>query len=80
MAPRAPDGLEPLATAIGTTPDAIEARLLELGGNPSGLGDLGADPKKLPEAIDAMLLRPELAFSPEPPTRSDLEALIDRAW
>lgn len=80
MAPRAPDGLEPLAAAIDTTPDAIEPRLLELGGNPPGLGAQGADLTKLPEAIEAMLMRPELAFTPEPPTRSDLEALIESAW
>jgi alcohol dehydrogenase class IV len=80
MAPRAPDGLEPLATAIATDSASIEARLLELGGNPPGLGDQGADRTKLPEALDAMLLRPELAFSAEPPTRLDLEELIDRAW
>ena len=80
MASRAPDRLEPLATAVGTDPASIEARLLELGGNPPGLGDQGADRAKLPEALDAMLLRPELAFSPEPPTRSELEGLIDRAW
>ena len=80
MVPRAPDGLEPLAAAIGTTPDAIESRLLSLGGNPPGLGAQGADRSKLPEAIEAMLLRPELAFTPEPPTRSDLEALIESAW
>jgi alcohol dehydrogenase class IV len=80
MAPRAPDGLEPLATAIGTTPDAIESRLLNLGGNPPGLGAQGADRSKLPDAIAAMLLRPELAFTPEPPTQSDLEALVESAW
>lgn len=80
MTSRAPDGLEPLATAIGTSPDRIEARILELGGNPPGLGDQGADRAKLPEALDAMLLRPELAFTPEPPTRSDLETLIGAAW
>jgi alcohol dehydrogenase class IV len=80
MTPIAPDGLEPLATAIGVDPSAIEVRLLELGGNPPGLGDQGADRAKLPEALDAMLLRPELAFTPEPPTRSDLEQLIDNAW
>jgi alcohol dehydrogenase class IV len=80
MAPRAPDGLEPLATAIGTSPDRIEARILELGGDPPGLGDQGADHNKLPEAIDAMLLRPELAFTPEPPTRAELERLIEAAW
>ena len=80
MTSRAPDGLEPLATTIGTTPDQIEPRLLELGGNPTGLGEQGADRNKLPEAIEAMLLRPELAFTPEPPTRDDLEALIEAAW
>jgi alcohol dehydrogenase class IV len=80
MAPRAPDGLTPLATAIGTTPDAIEARILELGGNPPGLGGLGGDSNKLPEAIEAMLMRPELAFTPEPPRLPDLEALVESAW
>jgi alcohol dehydrogenase class IV len=80
MVSRAPDGLEPLATAIGTSPDHIESRILELGGNPSGLGAQGADQTKLPEALDAMLLRPELAFTPEPPTRSELESLIEIAW
>jgi alcohol dehydrogenase class IV len=80
MTPRAPDGLEPLATAVGANPASIEVRLLELGGDPPGLGDQGADKAKLPEALDAMLLRPELAFSPEPPTRNELEQLIDNAW
>lgn len=80
MAPRAPDHLQPLATAIGTDPNGLEARILELGGNPPGLGDQGLDPDKLQEAIDAMLLRPELTFTPEPPTKADLEALIAAAW
>lgn len=80
MVPRAPDGLEPLATALGTTPSEIESRILELGGNPPGLGDLGGDKAKLPAAVEAMLLRPELAFMPEPPNRADLEQLVDRAW
>jgi alcohol dehydrogenase class IV len=80
MAPRAPDELKSLATAIGAAPESIEARILGLGGNPPGLGDLGADRSKLPEAIEAMLLRPELGFTPEAPTRSDLEQLIEAAW
>lgn len=80
MTPRATDGLIPLATALGTQPSDIEARILELGGNPSGLGDQGADPSKLPEALDSMQLRPELAFTPTPPTRDELEHLIDQAW
>lgn len=80
MTERAPDGLRPLATAVDAEPSTIESRLLELGGNPLGLGDQGADRNRLSEAIDAMLLRPELAFTPEPPTRSELEGLIERAW
>ncbi len=80
LVPRVPDNLEPLAAAIGTSPQDIEPRLLELGGNPPGLGAQGADQTKLPEALDSMLLRPELAFTPEPPTREDLEALIEAAW
>ncbi len=80
MVPRAPDGLEPLCIALGTTPDRIEPRILELGGDPSGLGDVGADRTKLDEALDSMLLRPELAFTPEPPTRADLQGMVDAAW
>lgn len=80
MVPRAPDGLEPLAAALGAAPDAIEARILELGGNPPGLSAVGADRAKLDDALDSMLLRPELAFTPEPPTREDLEQLIEAAW
>lgn len=80
MAPRVPDALVPLATALETDPDHTEARVLQLGGNPPGLGDLGADRSKLDQALDSMLLRPELAFTPEPPTRSELEQLIKAAW
>jgi maleylacetate reductase len=80
MAGRAADRLAPLAEALETDPDRIEERLLQLGGDPPGLGELGADRGKLPQAIDSMLLRPELAFTPEPPTRADLEKLIQAAW
>lgn len=80
MAPRAPDGLEPLCAALGTSPENIEARILELGGDPPGLGAVGADRANLDDALDSMLLRPELAFTPEPPTRDDLEQMIDSAW
>jgi maleylacetate reductase len=80
MTPRAPDGLAPLANALGTVPESIEPRILELAGDPPGLGQLGADQNKLPQAIESMLLRPELAFTPEPPTRDELSQLIGSAW
>jgi len=80
MVPRAPDGLAPLARALESEPAEIESRLLHLAGNPPGLGSLGADSSQLPQALESMLMRPELAFTPEPPTRSDLEKLIQAAW
>jgi maleylacetate reductase len=80
MAPRVPDNLAPLAKALGTDPAGIEGRVLELGGNPPGLGEVGGDPGKLDEALDAMQARPELSFTPEPPTRDQLKQLIESAW
>jgi len=80
MTPRAPEQLTALASAIDTSPDNLESRLLHLGGNSPGLGAIGADRSKLPQALDEMLSRPELAFTPEPPNRSELERLIEAAW
>lgn len=80
MVPRAPDRLASLAEALGTDPEDIETRILELGGNPPGLGALGADQSKLDQALESMLLRPELAFTPEPPNRQELEQLIESTW
>jgi alcohol dehydrogenase class IV len=81
LATRAPDRLADLAAAIETDPEDIEARVLQLGGDPPGLGATGADRSKLDQALDSMLLRPELAFVPGPPlTKGDLAELVDRAW
>jgi alcohol dehydrogenase class IV len=78
---RTPDRFADLAVAIETDPEDIEARVLQLGGNPAGLAAAGADRAKLEEAIDAMLLRPELAFVPGPPlTKGDLAELVEPAW
>jgi len=77
---RAPDRLADLAAAIATDPEDVEARVLELGGNPPGLGALGADRAQLDSALDSMIARPELAFTPEPPDRAELEQLIESAW
>lgn len=80
MTPRAPEEIAALAEALGTDPSEIEPRILNLAGNPPGLGEAGADHSKLDQAIESMLIRPELAFTPEPPAREDLEQLIERAW
>jgi alcohol dehydrogenase class IV len=80
LAPQAPEAFGPLAVALGTDLGGLEARLLALGGNPAGLGQLGADDSKLEEAIEAMLKRTELAYVPNPPSREDLAQLIAAAW
>jgi len=80
MVPRAPNHLIALAAVIGTEPDRIEARILDLGGNPPGLGAIGADRDKLDEALEAILARQELGFTPGPPNREELEQLIESAW
>jgi alcohol dehydrogenase class IV len=80
MAPRVPDGLASLAEALETDATDIEARVTQLGGEPAGLGELGADRSRLERAIESMLIRPELAFTPEPPGRERLEELIESAW
>ena len=80
LAPRAPAQLSSLAKAIGTTPAEIEPRIRELGGNPPGLGSVGADPSQLDQALEAILTRPELAFTPGSPTREELKELIGSAW
>ena len=79
---RAPDRLADLAAAIGADPDpdAVEARVLELGGDPPGLGAGGAEASRVSEALDAILARPELAFTPRPPEREELAQLIERCW
>jgi maleylacetate reductase len=78
---RAPDRLADLAAAIETDLEDIEARVLQLGGDPVGLGGIGADRAKLGDALDSMILRPELAFVPGPPlTKGDLAELVEAAW
>jgi alcohol dehydrogenase class IV len=77
---RAPDGLASLAGALGVSPELVGARIRDLGGEPAGLGALGADRAELDRALDSMLVRPELAFTPGPPSREDLEELVEAAW
>jgi alcohol dehydrogenase class IV len=78
---RAPDRLADLAAAIETGPEGIEARTLQLGGDPAGLGAIGADRARLDQALDSMIVRPELAFVPGPPlAKGDLAELVESAW
>jgi alcohol dehydrogenase class IV len=69
-----------MENAAGSAVDSIEGRILELGGHPPGLGSVGADRSRLDEALDAIIARPELAFTPGDPGREELAELIERAW
>jgi alcohol dehydrogenase class IV len=80
LAPRVPEQMSAFAEALGTRPDELADRIRELGDNPPGLGELGADRSKLDQATEAILSRPELAYTPSPPTREELNELIERAW
>jgi alcohol dehydrogenase class IV len=80
MAPRAPGRIESLAGALGVEIGEIEERILDLGGRPRGLGEVGGDRGALDQALDAMVVRPELGFAPSPPDRDDLRRLVESAW
>jgi len=79
MRDRAPDQIAALAEALRTDPASLPVRISELG-HPPGLGDLGADRDRLDGAVDAIEARPELGFTPQPPDREGLRAIIEAAW
>jgi alcohol dehydrogenase class IV len=79
MRERAPERMAELAEALGTDTTALPERIAELG-RPQGLGAAGGDRSGLEEALDAIEQRPELAFTPSPPDREQLRALIEAAW
>jgi maleylacetate reductase len=80
MRDRAPTEIAALAAALGTTPGEIGERVDGLGGGRRHLADIGADRDRLDEALDAMLARPDLASTPDPPDREELRKIVQNAW
>jgi alcohol dehydrogenase class IV len=80
MRSRAPEAIGALAGAIGADPGAIGERIEALGGGPRHLAELGAGRHRLGTAIDRILARPELANTPDPPDREELQGLVEAAW
>lgn len=80
MLSRAPGEMADLAGAIGTQPEGLRERITELAADPDGLGASGADRDRLDDALDAILARPPLAFTPDPPDRDELRRILDAAW
>ena len=69
-----------LADALGTTPDELPGRIEALSGGRRTLGEIGADPEKLDEALDAIQARGELGMTPDTPDRDELRRIIESAW
>ena len=80
MRRRAPEAIDVLAAALGTDPEGIAARIEALGGGPRRLSDYGADEGRIEAAVEAMLARKELGFTPDPPDAAELRALVESAW
>jgi alcohol dehydrogenase class IV len=79
LAERAPAPFERLAEALGTDRAGLPRRIEALG-RPPRLSEVGADPSKLDDAIEAMLQRPELQRVPRPPDQAELREMVGRAW
>ena len=79
LSEQAPEPYERLATALDTTLLDLPDRIEELG-RPPRLGEVGGDPSKLGDAVEAMLQRSELQRVPRPPSRGELFDLVERAW
>jgi alcohol dehydrogenase class IV len=80
MRSRTPEAIASLATALGTSPGRIQSRIQSLSGGRRRLRDLNPDPERLDTAVNAILSRPDLANTPDPPDRDGLQELLERAW
>ena len=80
MRPRAPEEIASLASALGVESHEIRLRIESLGGGPRRLRDLGGNPNRLESARHAILQRPELANTPDPPGPEELRRLLEDAW
>ena len=80
MRPRAPDEIAALTNALGAEAEEIRGRIESLGGGPRRLRDLAANADRLESARRAILQRPELENTPNPPGPEELRRLLEDAW
>lgn len=79
LARRFPIEMERLADALGEDPSSAAARLTERYGRVH-LRELGVTAEELATCADAALQRPDLAFTPPAPDRTELLAIYETAW
>ncbi len=78
---RDPRRIDAFALALGTSPEGLVDRLRELGGQPSGLAELGASPGVVDEVVEAAMARPELQhMTPGEVSAGDLRRVLEAAW
>ena len=80
LIPRAPKEMAALAKALGVKRADLPARIEKLAGGRRRLGKIGARKAKLDEALDGMLARPDLQYTPDAPDRAQLRELVEAAW
>jgi alcohol dehydrogenase class IV len=80
MRGRAPEQIEALASALGTDPQGVRARIAELAGH-RHLGELGANRNRFKEVVEVAMARPELTrMTPGEVGPEDLAAILQAAW
>jgi alcohol dehydrogenase class IV len=80
IAETSPQPMAQLAEALGTDPAGLEGRLVQLGGPPRTLRDLGVGHDQLDAVAQAAAGRSELARLDPQPGRAQLLRLLERAW
>jgi alcohol dehydrogenase class IV len=83
MVRRAPRQLAELAAALGAErrAEAAPDRVAELAARAGSthLVDIGMDPAASPAVVDAILARPDLGNTPDPPDEAELRGLVEAA-
>jgi alcohol dehydrogenase class IV len=80
MTQYAPTEISALAGALGCSAGAIAARITELGGGVRRLTEIGAEPERIDEVLDALEARGDAtANTPGHPGREEFRAIIDAA-
>jgi alcohol dehydrogenase class IV len=80
LIPRAGPQMTALARALGVKQAELPKRIEELGGGHRRLSEIGAEPDRLDDAITAIMARPELQMTPDPPDEDEIRELIEKAW
>ncbi len=77
---RAGPQMTALARALGVKQGELARRIEELSGGARHLGEIGADRERIDDAVTAIMARPELQRTPDPPNEAEIRQLIENCW